>query len=262
MTEHNEEKEKAAKAERAAEAKKKALAHKKANEGKASKSAPPAMAVSDGREVKHAHPRLKKHFAEKVVPEFQERMGLTNPLQVPRLTKVVVNMGVSEAKENVQLLDQAREELAVITGQWPQLRRAHKSISNFKLRQGMPIGLRVTMRGDRMYEFMDRLISVAIPRIRDFRGLELKGFDGRGNFNLGLREQMIFPEVDVERATRPRGMNISIVTTAENDEIGLSLLRSLGLPFKKEAPAKKSAAGAQSVAAGPKTQGATGAAQG
>ncbi len=237
----DEEKAKAERAEKAAKAREKALAHKKANEGKGSKAVV-AMAVSDGKQVKHPVPRLKKRFQESVIPQFQERLGYENPLQVPRLVKIVVNMGVSEAKENVQLLDQAREELALITGQWPQLRRAHKSISNFKLREGMPIGVRVTLRGDRMYEFLDRLISVAIPRIRDFRGLELRGFDGRGNYNLGLREQMIFPEIDVEKSTRQRGMNISIVTTAGNDESGLSLLRSFGFPFKKEAPQAATAA--------------------
>ncbi|OGS40931.1 MAG: 50S ribosomal protein L5 [Elusimicrobia bacterium RIFOXYA2_FULL_69_6] len=202
------------------------------------------MAVSDGREVKHSVPRLKKRYQEEVVPALMERHGLENALQVPRLVKVVLNVGVSEARENVQMIDSAREEVALITGQWPQLRRAHKSISNFKLRQGMPIGLRVTMRGDRMYEFVDRLVSVAIPRIRDFRGLEPRGFDGTGNFNLGLREQMIFPEINVERVSKPRGMNLTFVISGGSDEMSLDLLRSLGMPFKAAAPAAKAAAAA------------------
>jgi large subunit ribosomal protein L5 len=163
--------------------------------------------------------------------------GYENRYQVPRLGKIVINMGVSEAKENVQALDAARDELALIAGQAPQVRRAKKSISNFKLREGMPIGLRVTLRGDRMYEFLDRLITAAVPRIRDFRGLEPRGFDGNGNYNLGLREQLIFSEVNLDKVTRPRGMNVTFVTTAGNDEEGLDLLNRLGMPFKK--PGKK-----------------------
>ncbi len=223
----------AAAAERA---KAKALAQKKAGlEAKAAKAAGPSIAVSDGREVKHETPRLKKAYLERVVPGLMEAHGLKNPFAVPRLTKIVVNIGVSEARENIQMLDAAREELALITGQWPQIRRATKSISNFKLRQGMPIGVRVTLRGDRMYEFLDRLISTAIPRIRDFRGLEPKGFDGTGNFNLGLREQMIFPEINTEKTTKQRGMNISFVTTAGKDELSLDLLKGFGMPFKTAA---------------------------
>ncbi len=199
------------------------------------KPAGPAMAVSDGREIKHPIPRLKKYYRESVTPAIMAGRGFKNPLQVPRLEKIVLNIGVSEARENIQMLDAAREELAMITGQWPQLRRAKKSISNFKLRQGMPIGLRVTLRGDRMYEFLDRLVSTAIPRIRDFRGLEPRGFDGQGNYNLGLREQMIFSEVNVEKVSKQRGMNISMVTTAGGDDLALELLRALGLPFRQAA---------------------------
>jgi large subunit ribosomal protein L5 len=184
-------------------------------------------------------PRLKKQYLEAVVPGLMEGLGLENPLEVPRLTKIVVNMGVSEAKENIQALDSAREELAQIAGQLPQVRRAKKSISNFKLREGMPIGLRVTLRGDRMYEFMDRLISTAVPRIRDFRGLEPNGFDGRGNYNLGLKEQHIFPEINLEKSQKARGMNITFVTTAGNDERGRGLLERLGMPFKKPSADKK-----------------------
>ena len=210
-------------------------AKKAAADGKAAKAAGPALAVSDGKEVKHPVPRLKKRYQEEAVPAMMKAHGLENPLQVPRLIKIVLNVGVSEARENVQMIDGAREEMALVTGQWPQLRRAHKSISNFKLRQGMPIGLRVTMRGHRMYEFLDRLISVSIPRIRDFRGLEPRGFDGTGNFNLGLREQLIFPEINVEKITKPRGLNLTFVISGGSDEVSLDLLRSLGMPFKAPA---------------------------
>ena len=163
--------------------------------------------------------------------------GYKNLFQVPRLKKIVINMGVSEAKENIQALDAAKDDMMVIAGQMPQIRRAKKSISNFKLREGMPIGVRVTLRGDRMYEFMDRLIATAVPRIRDFRGLEPRGFDGQGNFNLGLKEQMIFPEINVETSLKARGMNITFVTNAGNDEEGFDLLDKLGMPFKR--PTKK-----------------------
>ncbi|MFA6002908.1 MAG: 50S ribosomal protein L5 [Elusimicrobiota bacterium] len=219
--------------EKAAQAKAKAQAAKKAaQDAKAAKAAGPSLAVSDGKEVKHPVPRLKKRYMETVVPALMEKYGFKNPFQCPRLSKIVLNIGVSEARDNVQVLDSAREELALITGQWPQLRRATKSISNFKLRQGMPIGLRVTLRGDRMYEFLDRLISTAIPRIRDFRGIEPKGFDGTGNYNLGLREQMIFAEINVEKTLQQRGMNITIVTTAGQDDLSRDLLMHMGMPFK------------------------------
>ncbi len=229
-------------------AKAKALAQKKAGlEAKAAKAAGPSIQTSDGREVKHETPRLKKFYGEKVVPALMEKHEFDNPFQVPRLVKIVVNIGVSEARENIQMLDAAREELAMITGQWPQVRRATKSISNFKLRQGMPIGLRVTLRGDRMWEFLDRLISVAMPRIRDFRGLEPRGFDGQGHYNLGLREQLIFPEVNVEKSPKQRGMNITVVTTAGQDALSEELLRALGMPFKQPVPVK--AAAKEAVAA-------------
>lgn len=222
----------------AEKAKAKAAAAKKAGMiAKAAKTAGPSMAVSDGREVKHPIPRLKKFYLEQAVPAMMEKRGLKNTLQVPKIDKIVVNIGVSDARDNVQMLDAAREELAMITGQWPQVRRAFKSISNFKLRQGMPIGVSVTLRGDRMYEFLDRLIATAIPRIRDFRGLEPKGFDGTGNYNLGLREQMIFAEVNVEKSPKQRGMNISIITTADRDEDAFELLKTLGWPFKQPKPA-------------------------
>jgi large subunit ribosomal protein L5 len=221
-------------------AKAKAAAQKKAGlEAKAAKTSGPSMQTSDGREVAHPTPRFKKDYAEKVVPALMEKHRFENPFQVPRLIKMVINIGVSDARDNIQMLDAAREELAMITGQWPQVRRAHKSISNFKLRQGMPIGLRVTLRGDRMWEFVDRLISLSIPRIRDFRGLEPRGFDGHGNYNLGLREQLIFPEVNVEKSPKQRGMNITFVTTAGSDELALELLQTMGMPFKQKEPAKQ-----------------------
>ena len=224
----------------AEKAKAKAAAQKKAGlDAKAAKAAGPTMQTSDGREVAHATPRLKKFYGEKVVPALMEKHQFENPNQVPKLVKVVVNIGVSEARDNIQMLDAAREELAMITGQWPQVRRATKSISNFKLRQGMPIGVRVTLRGDRMWEFLDRLISVAIPRIRDFRGLEPRGFDGNGNYNLGLREQLIFPEINAEKMPKQRGMNITVVTTAAEDQLAFELLDTLGMPYKPKEPAKK-----------------------
>jgi large subunit ribosomal protein L5 len=191
-------------------------------------------------------PRLKTQYREKVVPALMETMGVTNPFQIPRLLKIVINIGVNEAKENIQALDIAKDELGQITGQLPQVRRAKKSISNFKLREGMPIGVRVTLRGNHMYEFMDRLIAIAIPRLRDFRGLEPRGFDGYGNYNLGLQEQHIFPEINLEKSMKTRGMNITFVTSAgqlprlnneEKDAAGMELLERMGMPFRKRAPA-------------------------
>jgi large subunit ribosomal protein L5 len=222
-----------AKAAKAAAAAKKAGLQKQA----AMKSGPAFDTNADGRDVEHPKPRLKTRYAEAVVPALMEKHGLKNPHQVPRLMKLVINIGVSEARDNVQTLDNAREELALITGQLPQVRRAAKSISNFKLREGMPIGVRVTLRGDRMWEFLDRLITVAIPRIRDFRGLEPRGFDGSGNFNLGLKEQLIFPEINAERVPKQRGMNISFVIDGGKDALSLELLRALGMPFKQAASA-------------------------
>ena len=221
--------EKAAKAAKAAAAARKAGLEKQS----ASKAAGPAYEVNrDGRETEHPFPRMKELYKGAAVPALMERHGLKNPHQVPRLNKIVVNIGVSEARDNVQTLDNAREELALITGQLPQVRKATKSISNFKLREGMPIGVRVTVRGDRMWEFLDRLITIAIPRIRDFRGLEPKGFDGSGNFNLGLKEQLIFPEIKAERVPAQRGMNISFVIGGGKDDLSLELLKELGMPFK------------------------------
>lgn len=182
---------------------------------------------------KSSHPpRLKEHYQKIVVPGMMERFSLKNPYEVPRLLKLVVNMGVNEAKEDIKALDVATSELSAIVGQKPQVRRAKKSISNFKLRQGMPIGLRVTLRGMRMYEFLDRLINAAVPRIRDFRGLDPRAFDGRGNYNMGLSEQHIFPEVNLDKSPKVRGLNITFVTNAGNDERAREMLLLFGVPFK------------------------------
>ncbi len=178
-------------------------------------------------------PRLKAHYEAAVIPELMKQFSLTNVMAVPKITKIVVGVGVSEARENIKAVDSAQEEIAAITGQKPVVLRAKKSISNFKLREGMPIGIKVTLRGARMYEFLDRLISTAIPRIRDFRGLEPKGFDGHGNYNLGLTEQHIFVEINVEKAEKTRGMNITVCTTTKKDEQAKALLEALGFPFKK-----------------------------
>jgi len=181
---------------------------------------------------KQSVPRLREHYERVVVPQMIQQFGFKNPFQVPRLVKVVVNMGVNDAKDDIKSMDQATTELAAITGQKPQMRRAKKSISNFKLRAGMPIALRVTLRAARMYEFLDRFINAAVPRIRDFRGLSVQAFDGRGNLNLGLNEQHIFPEVDLEKSPKVRGLNITIVTNAANDEKAREMLAYLGMPFK------------------------------
>jgi len=178
-------------------------------------------------------PRLKEFYQKNVADELRKQFNFKNVHQVPRLAKIVVNIGVGEAKENIKVLDIAAVELAAITGQKPLVCRAKQSISNFRIRKGMPIGVKTTLRGAVMYEFLDRLINIAVPRIRDFRGIESSGFDGRGNFNLGLNEQYIFPEVDVEKSDKARGMNITIVTTAGKDEYAKILLAFLGMPFKE-----------------------------
>ncbi len=179
-------------------------------------------------------PRLKELYLKNVVPQLIKKFKYKNIHQVPKLEKVVINMSVNEAKENIKALDIATEELAMITGQKPKICRAKKSISNFKLKKGMPIGLKVTLRGDKMYEFIDRLIYIALPKIRDFRGVPPNSFDGKGNYNLGITEQYIFPEVNVEKSDRARGMNITIVTSAKTDEEARELLSLLGFPFRKQ----------------------------
>jgi large subunit ribosomal protein L5 len=176
-------------------------------------------------------PRLRKKYDDVVVPALREQFAFANPMQVPRLEKIVINLSMKEAMQNVKLLETAAEELSLIAGQRAVITRARKSIANFKLREGMPIGARVTLRGARMWEFMDRLITVAIPRIRDFRGVNPKAFDGRGNYSLGLTEQIIFPEIDYDKVSKVSGMNIAFVTTATTDEEGRELLRHIGMPF-------------------------------
>jgi large subunit ribosomal protein L5 len=181
---------------------------------------------------KEYRPRLKDRFRDDALPRLQAELGLSNPMQVPRLEKVVLNMGVGDALKDGRMLEAAVEDLTIITGQKPVITKARKSIAGFKLREGMSIGVKVTLRGDRMWEFIDRLVSIAIPRIRDFRGLNPGSFDGRGNFTLGLTEQLIFPEIDYDKVAKVRGMDITIATTAKNDEQGRALLVALGFPFE------------------------------
>ncbi|MBZ8176712.1 50S ribosomal protein L5 [Corynebacterium poyangense] len=178
-------------------------------------------------------PRLKTTYREEIRTKLNDEFKYDNVMQIPGLTKIVVNMGVGDAARDSKLINGAMNDLALITGQKPQLRRARKSIANFKLREGMPIGAKVTLRGDRMWEFLDRLLTVALPRIRDFRGLSDRQFDGNGNYTFGLTEQTMFYEIDVDKVDRPRGMDITVVTTATNDDEGRALLRELGFPFKK-----------------------------
>jgi large subunit ribosomal protein L5 len=177
--------------------------------------------------------RLKERYTSEIAPAISKEFEIQNPMAVPRLEKIVINMGMGEAIANSKILDTAADEVRAITGQKPVVTKAKKYIASFKLRQGMPIGVMVTLRGDRMYEFLDRLVSVALPRVRDFRGVSPKAFDGRGNYTLGIREQLIFPEIDFNKVDKTRGMNISIVTTARDDEQARSLLKALGMPFRQ-----------------------------
>jgi large subunit ribosomal protein L5 len=177
--------------------------------------------------------RLKERYHDEVVPDLEERFGIENPMRMPGLEKIVVNMGVGEAVVNSRALDGAMEDLARITGQKAQLRRARKSIAGFKIREGMPVGARVTLRGERMWEFLDRFISIALPRVRDFRGVSPASFDGRGNYAIGLKEQIIFPEISYDSIDATRGLDVSIVTTTESDEEARELLRLLGMPFRQ-----------------------------
>ena len=177
-------------------------------------------------------PRLNELYKSEVVPKLMEKFRYKNTMQVPKLEKVIINMGLGEAIENIKILDSAAEEIGVITGQKPVITKARKSISNFKLRAGVPIGIKVTLRRDRMYYFLDKLMAVALPRVRDFKGISPKGFDGRGNYTLGIKEQIIFPEVNYDKIDKIKGMNITIVTTARTDEEGMELLRLLGMPFR------------------------------
>ena len=177
--------------------------------------------------------RLKAKYKSEIAPALKAEFGLKNAMQIPNLTKIVVNMGVGEAARDSKLIEGAVRDLAIITGQKPQVTKSRKSIAQFKLRENMPIGAHVTMRGDRMWEFADRLLSISLPRIRDFRGLSPKQFDGKGNYTFGLTEQVVFPEIEQDKVDRPRGMDITVVTTAKNDEEGRALLKLLGFPFKE-----------------------------
>ena len=178
--------------------------------------------------------RLKERYDSEIKPTLVERFGYSSPMQAPRLTKITVNMGVGDAKQDSKMLESATEQLATIAGQQPNVRRARKSIANFKLRDGMPVGVAVTLRGERSYEFLDRLMSIAIPRIRDFRGLNPRSFDGRGNYSLGIREQIIFPEIDYDSIDQVRGLDVTITTTAASDEEAFALLAAFGMPFARE----------------------------
>ena len=189
-----------------------------------------APARAEGRYV----PRVKQAYQKDIVRQMMERHGYKNPMAVPRLRKIVVNMGVGEASANIKILDSAADQLGLITGQKAVIRRARKSIANFKIRKDMPIGCTVTLRGDRMYEMFDRLVSVALPRVRDFRGLPTRSFDGRGNYTLGLKDQLVFLEINYAKVDKVHGMNLTIVTTAKSDEEAKNLLELLGMPFRKD----------------------------
>jgi large subunit ribosomal protein L5 len=195
-------------------------------------------------------PRLKERYQKEIVPALMKEFNYRNVMAVPRLRKIVVNMGLGEAIQNAKLLDSATQELGRITGQKPVITRARKSIANFKLRKNMPIGAMVTLRGDRMYEFIDRLMNVALPRVRDFRGLSTRAFDGRGNYTLGVRDQLVFPEVDYDKVDKIKGMNISIVTDARSDAEALALLRHFGMPFRAEVQRRQAAGQSEEKAGG------------
>jgi large subunit ribosomal protein L5 len=205
-------------------------------EAKAAKAAKAAAkdapAKSDGKKVKPSVIRLRDKYRAEVIPALQKEFGYKNIMAVPKVTKVVVNMGLGEATSNAKVVDTGAEELGKITGQKAAVRKAKKSIAQFKVRQGMPIGAMVTLRGDMMYEFLDRLMNIALPRVRDFRGVSAKGFDGRGNYTLGLKDQLIFLEIDYLKVDKGRGMNVSVVTTAKTDEEARKLLQFLGMPFR------------------------------
>ena len=177
--------------------------------------------------------RLKERYRSEILQSLMKEMGYTNPMQVPKLEKVVINIGLGEAVQNVKVLDAAVEDLSAITGQKPMVTKSRKAIANFKLRENVPIGCAVTLRGDRMYEFLDRLFNSALPRVRDFKGVSDRSFDGRGNYSLGIREQIIFPEINLDKVDKVRGMTVVIVTTAKDDAGGKALLKSLGMPFQK-----------------------------
>ncbi len=209
-----------------------------AKKGKAA-AASAGPAAGDGNGAERAaktpgeryHSRLRQRYQDEVVPKLMQEFGITNKMAVPRLEKISLNMGLGEASRNIKVLDDAIVEMQALAGQRPTMTRAKKSIAAFKLREGMPIGARVTLRGERMWDFLDRLISIALPRVRDFRGVPKKSFDGRGNYTLGIKDQLIFPEIDLNKVETTKGMNITITTTAGNDERAMFLLRELGMPF-------------------------------
>jgi large subunit ribosomal protein L5 len=208
-----------------------------AKENQKEKKAKPAekLEAKPGVAARHSAketPRLKERFHKEIAPALMKEFDLKNPMAVPHLHKIVINMGMGDATQNAKLMDPAVNELGQITGQKPVVTRAKKSIAAFKLRENMPIGVMVTLRGDRMYEFYDRLVSVVLARVRDFRGVSTKSFDGRGNFTLGLHDQLIFPEIDYSKVDKPKGMNVTIVTTARTDDQGRALLKHMGMPFR------------------------------
>ena len=207
-----------------------------AKASKAAKAAAKDAPKSDAKHLKETKPsviRLRDKYRAEVVPALQKEFGYKNVMAVPKVTKVVVNMGLGEATSNAKVVDTGAEELGKITGQKAAVRKAKKSIAQFKVRQGMPIGAMVTLRGDRMYEFLDRLMNIALPRVRDFRGVSAKGFDGRGNYTLGLKDQLIFLEIDYLKVDKGRGMNVSVVTSARTDEEARKLLQFMGMPFRQ-----------------------------
>jgi large subunit ribosomal protein L5 len=218
-----------------ADEQKKGEQQKKPKPGKGEKGHAPVEAKAGPEAPRHAakeRPRLRTRFEKEVAVALMKELELKNPMAVPRLNKIVVNMGVGEATQNAKLIDPAVNELGQIAGQKPVVTRAKKSIAAFKVREGMPIGAMVTLRGDRMYEFFDRLVSIVLPRVRDFRGVSTKSFDGRGNYTLGLHDQLIFPEIDYAKVDKLKGMNVTIVTTARSDDQARSLLKHLGMPFR------------------------------
>ncbi|HSD32036.1 MAG TPA: 50S ribosomal protein L5 [Gemmatimonadales bacterium] len=210
---------------------------KKTKPAKPAKGAPPAEAAEPQAELEPAPPaRLRVHYEQRVRPKLQQQFGFANPHQIPKLVKIVLNVGMGDAPKNPKSLETAAAELGAITGQRPVITRAKKAIANFNLRAGVPIGCAVTLRGPRMYEFLDRFISVTVPRMRDFRGLPTKSFDGRGNYTLGIKEQMVFPEIDYDKVEQIHGMDITFVTNAGRDDTAMALLREMGMPFRGESP--------------------------
>ncbi len=208
-------------------------ADKKEKKGKGGGAPKEAAAPEKPRASAKERPRLRSRFEKEIAPALQKELELKNPMAVPRLHKIVLNMGIGEATQNAKIIDPAANELSQIAGQKPVITKAKKSIAAFKVRAGMPIGAMVTLRGDRMYEFFDRLVNIALPRVRDFRGVSTKSFDGRGNYTLGLRDQLVFPEIDYAKVDKLKGMNVTIVTTAKDDNQARALLKQMGMPFRQ-----------------------------